>query len=219
MAVSQVRTRDAIPERPLLPPRATTDGTHRRLLEEALIRFGQRGYHGVSVREIAEAAGIKASSLYSHLESKEQLLFQLMHIGHEEHLEHLRGALLESSAEPGDQVEHLMRAHVVMHATYPELARICNREMAALSPGSLEQVEKLRQGAVQLFVDVIGRGVRLGAFSAHDPWLATAALGAMGIRVAEWWDSGGAYDVDDVASTYGRYALQILAGPAEGVLG
>jgi len=211
--VSQVRSREPLPERALLPARAASDGTRRRLLEEALILFGDRGYHGVSVREIAQAAGIKASSLYSHLKSKEQLLYQLMQIGHEEQLERLRGALLESSAEPGDQIAHLVRAHVVMHAAFPELSRICNREMAALSPPSFEQVDAVRQSAVQVFVDVIERGIRLGAFSPHDPWLVTAALGAMGIRVAEWWDGAGTYDVEEVASTYGRYALQILQGP------
>ncbi|MHB8508090.1 MAG: helix-turn-helix domain-containing protein [Candidatus Dormibacteria bacterium] len=68
---------------PLLPARADADGTHRRLLEAALVLFGDRGFHGVSVREIAEATGIRPSSMYAHLASKEQLLLELMLIGHE----------------------------------------------------------------------------------------------------------------------------------------
>src|SRR5438552_2192791 len=100
------------PPPPLLPPRATADGTHRRLLEEALVLFGQRGFHGVSVREIADASGIRASSLYAHLESKEELLFQLVSIGHEEHHELLRRALLEASSDPVDQITRVVRAHV-----------------------------------------------------------------------------------------------------------
>src|SRR5437588_3446421 len=95
---------------PLLPPRASADGTHRRLLEEALVRFGERGFHGVSVREIATATGIRASSVYAHLESKEQLLFELMLMGHEEHHDRLRQALLDAGADPVDQITKLMRA-------------------------------------------------------------------------------------------------------------
>jgi len=209
----QVRARDNGHEQPLLPARATSDGTYRRLLEVALILFGEKGYHSVSVREIAKDAGIQASSIYSHLKSKEQILFELLLIGHEEHLDHLRQSLLESSAEPADQIEHLVNAHVVMHATYPLLARICNRELGALSPASHEQIEAIRENSVQQFVDVISRGVRLGVFTPNDPWLVTAALGAMGIRVAEWWGQGRSYEIDEVASTYGRYALQILTAP------
>ncbi len=201
------------PERSLLPDRATSDGTHRRLLEEALIRFGQRGYHGVSVREIARAAGVQASSLYTHLGSKEELLFELMMLGHEEHHELLRRVLLEASSDPAEQVSDLVAAHVVFHATYPLLARICNRELAALGEANRDQVLTVRSQSEQIFVDVIERGVRLGGFDVPDSWLATAAIGGMGIRVAEWWGEDLPFDVADVVASYRVFALRLLGRP------
>jgi AcrR family transcriptional regulator len=204
------QTDQAYPEQALLPNRETSDGTHRRLLEEALVRFGQRGYHGVSVREIAKAAGVQASSLYSHLESKEQLLFELMLLGHEEHHDLLRQVLLESGTDPAEQVEQLVTAHVVFHATYPLLARICNRELAALGAANRDQVVAVRSQSEQLFIDVIDRGVRLEVFSVPDPWLATAAIAAMGLRVAEWWSAEVAYSIEDVAAAYRLFALRLL---------
>lgn len=198
------------PERALLPERATSDGTHRRLLEEALVRFGERGYHGVSVREIARAAGVQASSLYAHLESKEELLFELMMLGHEEHFELLRRVLLEAGPDPTEQVADLVGAHVVFHASFPLLARICNREMAALGPAKRDQVLTVRRQSEQMFVDVIERGVRLGVFDVPDPWLATAAIGGMGIRVAEWWTEELPFDVGDVVAAYRVFALRLL---------
>lgn len=218
--------------RPLLPPRATADGTHRRLLEVALVEFGQRGFHGVSVREIAAAAGIRASSVYAHLESKEQLLFQLMLIGHEEHHETLRQSLLESDPSPIEQVVRLTEAHVRFHATYPLLGRVSNRELAALAPASQERVLTVREHSQQLFAGVIERGVRLGIFDVPDPWLGVAAIGAMGIRVAEWWETGDMYSsvgpergrssppafaVDDVAHAYSRFAVRLLSGTDPGL--
>jgi AcrR family transcriptional regulator len=197
-------------EVPVLPARATSDGTHRRLLEEALLRFARTGYHGVSVREIARAAGVQASSLYSHLESKEHLLFELMLVGHEEHYQLLREALLESGNAPEDQIARLVRAHVLMHVTYPLLARICNRELEALGPENRTRVRAVRNQSEQLFVDVIERGSRLGVFRVPDPWLATAAIGGMGIRVAEWWSTELGFSVDDVVSAYCQFALRML---------
>ena len=40
---------------------------------EALTLFSDRGYEGVSMRDIAGAVGIKASSLYNHFKSKEDI--------------------------------------------------------------------------------------------------------------------------------------------------
>lgn len=199
-----------VPTRPLLPPRASADGTHRRLQEEALERFGERGFHGVSVREIARAAGVQASSVYSHLASKEELLFQLMFMGHEEHHEALRHALLEADADPVSQVRHIIEAHVRFHAEYSLLARVCNREMAALSPASREKVTAIRRQSEQLFLDVITRGVRMGVFDVPDPWLAAAAILAGGLRVCEWWSDEAPYSVDDVINAYQTFSTRML---------
>jgi AcrR family transcriptional regulator len=209
-AMAQPRSAHVDPGRPLLPGRADSDGTHRRLLEAALIRFGDRGYHGVSVREIADAAGIRASSLYSHLESKEQILFELMLVGHDEHHNLMRQALLESGSDPVEQIEHLVNAHVSMHATYPLLGRVCNRELASLGRASREKVIAVRRQSEQLLSDVIDRGVRLGVFAVPDPWLAAAAIAGMGVRVAEWWNDDLPYRVEQVASTYSEFSLRLL---------
>lgn len=44
--------------------------TKEKIIETALELFSQRGYDGVSVREIAKAVGIRESSIYNHFENK-----------------------------------------------------------------------------------------------------------------------------------------------------
>ncbi len=194
----------------LLPDRVTADGTRRRLLEVALVQFAELGYHGVSVRDIAAGVGIKASSVYAHLQSKQQLLFELSLLGHLEHRDHLQRALLESGSDPRDQAERLVAAHVRVHGTYPLLSRVCNRELAALQPDNRTQVEAVRDQSGQMMLDVIRRGSELGVFTIADPWLAAAAIGAIGTRVAEWWNDDLGYRIDDVAATYALFALRML---------
>ncbi|MDD3243241.1 MAG: helix-turn-helix domain containing protein [Eubacteriales bacterium] len=48
--------------------------TRERLLETALELFSQRGYHAVSIRDIASAVGIREASIYHHFSGKEALL-------------------------------------------------------------------------------------------------------------------------------------------------
>jgi len=196
---------------PLLPPRATANGTLRRLQEAALIGFCERGYHGLSTRDLAGATGVRASSVYAHVAAKEDLLYQLVTMGHEEHNELLRKALMGSGPDPRDQMRALVKAHVVMHATYPLLARVCNKELHALSAANAERVMRTRLDSEQMLLDVVKRGVETGAFHVADPWLAVAAIGAMGIRIAEWFEPGGPRSVDEVADTYSEFALKLLA--------
>jgi AcrR family transcriptional regulator len=47
--------------------------TKERIIEEALTLFSTKGYKGTSVKNIADAVGIKDSSLYKHFKSKKEL--------------------------------------------------------------------------------------------------------------------------------------------------
>lgn len=196
---------------PLLPPRATADGTLRRLQEAALIGFGERGYHGVSMRDLAEAAGVTVSSVYAHVAAKEDLLFDLARMGHEEHNERMRRALMASAPEPREQMSNLVRSHAIFHATYPLLAVVSNKELHALSPENLQPVLAIRHDSERMFLDTVNRGMEADVFHCPDPWLAVAAIGGMGIRIAEWFDADGPFPVERVAERYAEFALKILA--------
>lgn len=47
--------------------------TKEKIIDEALTLFGQKGYQGTSVKNIADAVGIKDSSLYKHYHSKKEI--------------------------------------------------------------------------------------------------------------------------------------------------
>ena len=196
---------------PLLPDRADSDGTLRRIHEAALVCFGQLGYHGVSIRDLARAAGIRPSSLYAHVRSKEQLLFDLVLLAHEEHRDQLERAVLDAGPEPVEQLQAYVRAHVTMHATYRMLCRVANRELAALSGANAEHVLRVRNSSVQLMQSVLARGSRLGVFAVPEPFVTAAAIGGMGIRVAEWWQPDGPYTAQEVADYYAELAVRMVA--------
>ncbi|MFW9973892.1 MAG: TetR/AcrR family transcriptional regulator [Candidatus Thorarchaeota archaeon] len=49
------------------------DSTKKQILKSAYQLFVENGYRGSSMRDIANHAGIKASSIYNHFENKEQI--------------------------------------------------------------------------------------------------------------------------------------------------
>jgi AcrR family transcriptional regulator len=64
-------------EFPLIDLSNTRD-TKERILLVAVQLFAKRGYVAVSVRDIAQLVGIKASSLYYHYESKDEIFTDIL---------------------------------------------------------------------------------------------------------------------------------------------
>ena len=54
--------------------------TKEKILKEALFLFSDRGFHAVSVRDIAKAVGIKESSLYNHFKNKQDIFDSIVDI-------------------------------------------------------------------------------------------------------------------------------------------
>ena len=49
-------------------------GTKRKIIETAIVLFSEKSYSKVSTRDIAKIVGIRPASLYSHFESKDDIL-------------------------------------------------------------------------------------------------------------------------------------------------
>jgi AcrR family transcriptional regulator len=52
--------------------------TEERLIKAALGLFVRQGYHGTSVQEITQAAGVTKGALYGHFQSKGELLLRII---------------------------------------------------------------------------------------------------------------------------------------------
>jgi len=194
-----------------LPPGVELSPPKRRLYEVALELFGEEGYHAVSIRDIANALGQQSSAIYFHVQSKQDLLYDLACIGHRSHHEQLRDALLGAGADPTDQLRAVVAAHVMVHLDYPSLARLTNRELRALTPKNLQDVLAIRTQSEQIFIDVIDRGVKLGEFTSSDSFLDAKVIGAMGVRLPEWWTPESQRTREQIIEKYVAAALKLVS--------
>ena len=210
----------------------------RALLEAAVVGFAERGYHGVSVRDLTNAVGIKSASFYAHFASKEALLAELIIGGHLEHQAAVREGVLAAGADPIDQLRGAIVANTSFQATWPLVTIVANTELHALALENRERVMAIRHDSGELVVAVMERGRAAGVFHVDDVWLALSAISAMGIRVAWWfrppalrgddspladypreaatWLPGDSYSVEKVAGAYADFALRILGVHAVG---
>ena len=195
----------------LLPERPELSTARARLFATALVLFGERGYHGVSVRDITDALGQKPGAIYAHVQSKQQLLYELALIGHIEHRDRVRAALVAAGDDPVEQVTAIVHAHVLAHLDYPALARVTNHEFRFLDEQQVARVLEVRGEAERMFLHVVDRGRLSGAFIGDEPELAVAAIGAMGVRAAERWTPDSPISPQHIAETYARFAVKLLS--------
>lgn len=193
-----------------LPPSFAADGVRRRILEGALRLFATRGFHGSSMRDLASYIELQPSAVYAHFTSKEHLLAELIRAGHEAHHEEVRIAMLEAGADPVAQLCALVRAHVRMHASYPDLAIVVNTELEALSPELAAPGLALRKQSVALLQAVIDRGTAMGCFSQPNTAVVAAAIGAIGLRIPYWYSPELGISPDELVEIHVQLALRML---------
>src|SRR5881227_3804186 len=88
--------------------------------------FAEKGYHGTSVGDLAEALGVQKGSLYAHIESKADLLWEVARDGAEAF-----HAALDAVPEEGpvvDRIRLALRGHLRVVAEQLDVATVFIRE-------------------------------------------------------------------------------------------
>ena len=98
-------------------PNSTTDALpsagEQAILDAAVRLFSTHGYDGVSMRRIAESAGVSKANIYHHFTSKEALYYAIMRRSAEELV-----SLLERLAEGQGSFEQRLEAFAEAHVEH-----------------------------------------------------------------------------------------------------
>lgn len=195
--------------------------TKREILDAALCLFADKGYDGVSVRDIAAAVGIRQSSLYKHYESKQDIFDHILKRMDEEYDEMSRGV----HAPCGD-MENIARVYADI--TTEELQQISRgmfrfwtedpfasrfRRMLMIEQfkdfdGRRRYHEYLTEGPLRFMEDLFSRLSERGCFRAEDPRvMAMEFYGPITLLMARY-DSGA--DREELAEMLDRHIAMFV---------
>lgn len=181
--------------------------------DAALTLFSERGYHGTGMEDLAQAIGLRASSLYNHMSSKQELLASIMLSTMEDLLAEFERATIQGT--PSQRLHRAMEAHVRYHADHRRATRIGNREIPSLHQPVQDTVRQQRRAYARHWEALIDDGVAAGEFTAASTRITAYALLEMGIGVAQWFRDDGPLSLDAVAAQYADMALrQVGAEPS-----
>jgi AcrR family transcriptional regulator len=83
--------------------------TANRILNQAMRIFLEKGYHGTSIDDITQAAGLTKGALYWHFKGKEDLLKKLIRKYEKSFLDKLIHAVTEMEGRASDKFEKYVR--------------------------------------------------------------------------------------------------------------
>ncbi|WP_370094125.1 TetR/AcrR family transcriptional regulator [Streptacidiphilus sp. MAP12-20] len=182
----------------------------RRLLIAAVEAFAARGFHATTTRDIARGAGLSPAGVYVHYGSKEELLYRITLIGHQQTGRLMRAATVGSS-EPAEQLRSLVRDLTSWQARFHTTARVVEYELHFLSEEHHTEIAALRremQGLVERILEV---GTAQGEFDVADVPTTALALLSLSVDVVRWYHPSARLNPEDLGRHYADLALRMVS--------
>jgi len=109
-----------------------------QLTREAARLFAERGFHGTSMGDLAEALGVQKGSLYSLTGSKQQLLLDTMREG--ARVFHAALDEVPERAPAAERVQRALRGHLRVVSEQLDVATVFTREWRYLEDADREEI-------------------------------------------------------------------------------
>jgi AcrR family transcriptional regulator len=172
--------------------------TRNEILTTAALIFSQKGYHGTSMQDIALSVNLQKASLYHHVSSKQEILFELLNRGLD-----LLTTRVESASEgyepPDERLHKAICAYLGTLAEYQELASVLLFEYRSLEPDYLERHISRRDRFEGIWRDLIQEGIDEGVFACDHPSLSARALLGILNWTVTWFRADGPMTADEIA--------------------
>jgi AcrR family transcriptional regulator len=185
--------------------------TRNDILEAAAQIFRQKGFHGASMNDIAEAVSLQKASLYHHVSSKQEILFELLDQALQMLLERI-SAITAKDISPDKKLRLMIREYLQILAENVDLAAVLLFEHRALERRQHARHVPNRDKFESLWREVIAEGVSDNTFECNDvPLTARALLGLMNWTIT-WYHPDGEKTIQQIADDYSNLLLNGLLG-------
>jgi len=174
------------------------------LTREAAKLFAKKGYHGTSIGDIAEALGVQKGSLYAHIASKEDLLYETMREGAAAF--HAALDAIPEELPATEKIRLALRGHLRVVAEQLDVATVFVQEWRYLKGPRRDEIVGERRRYEERIRDLFREGRELSELRADlDEAIAALLLLSAANWAYTWLQAG--RDTDELADRF--YALLV----------
>jgi AcrR family transcriptional regulator len=191
----------------------------RRLLTSAVRCFAANGYHATTTRDIAAGVGLSPAALYVHFPSKELVLFEIMRAGHERALACVKDPAVDAAGGPADRLASMVSRYTAWHARHHVAARVCQYELAGLTPGHYDEIIQIRRLTNEVFREAVERGIAAGIFAPADVNRLVRGILSLSIDLVRWYRLDGPDSPEQLGEFYAGLVLRMVMSKDPGAGG
>lgn len=194
-----------------MPTKASTS-RKEQIIETAANLFSQSGYMATSMRDIAEAMSIEAASLYNHISSKEEILYEICF----NHAQLFLKAIDEVNDIYFDAEKKLRMAilnHVEILTSNLTQSKVFLQEWKYLGESNRLEFIKLRDRYEKEFTVILNNGEDENLFKAVDKKFAVLNILSSLNWIVEWYKPEGEMTPNQIAEKLSDFVLMGLSKP------
>jgi AcrR family transcriptional regulator len=178
--------------------------------------FAERGYQGTSLADLAEALGVQKPSLYHHIESKEDLLWDVASAGAEAF--HAALDAVPDDAPAAERIRLALRGHLGVVSAQLDVSTVFVREWRYLTGERLERFVAERRRYEERIRELYADGLERSELRADLDVSAAALLFLSAANWAYTWLRAGS-DTNALADRFAAALHDGMRGYAEGTQG
>ncbi|GGX23982.1 TetR/AcrR family transcriptional regulator [Aquimarina muelleri] len=139
----------------------------QEIVSAASILFKEKGYSAVTMRDLAKAMGIKAASLYNHIQSKQEILSTII-IELAEEFTTGMDKIATSRDSAIQKLENIIDLHIDVTLRNADGLASLNNDWMHLEEDNLQYFEKMREEYEDSFREIVRKGVDEGEIKSFN---------------------------------------------------
>ena len=159
------------------------------ITRKASALFRKKGFPATSMRDIAEAIGIEAPSLYNHIESKNEILKDICFRIAKLFTDYLREVELSPKSNLS-KIESIIRFHISMMIEEYESVYISDHEWKHLPEPFLSDFKTQRRNYRSRLAAILQKGIDKKEISDINPYVAVLTILSAISGIESWQRSG-----------------------------
>jgi AcrR family transcriptional regulator len=193
--------------------RRSTDAQSRRehILTTAAQLFSEKGFEATSIQDIAERVGMLKGSLYYHISSKDELLFEIIEDTHRVFARNL-DIVAQLDGGPLEKIWAFVYRNVLGNSSNPVRSTIFFTELRSLGKKQRKQIIDLRDAHDEALRELVAAGQAAGVIRpSYDKKLVAIAVLTMCNALHTWYRPKGEWSPEFIGRGYADFVTASLS--------